>query len=91
MNPETKGRAQPDWKAVAMVYRKRLNTICVLAAFASYVAMAYVTSLILEWLHLDSAWVETIAMIVWLPLGAVAYYIKNRLEDWAERGAEPLS
>jgi hypothetical protein len=77
---------QIDWRAVAAEYRKRIHSICTFAAFGCYFAMALGLAKLLEIFRLSTVWVENIALIAWLPLGVVAYWIKNRLEDWSDKG-----
>jgi hypothetical protein len=79
--------AEPtNWRAVAAAYKKRLHSLCVFSAFALYVTLVVGTGRLLEWLRVEPVWVENIALFIWLPLGGVAYYAKNRFEDWADKG-----
>jgi hypothetical protein len=75
-----------NWRTVAAEYRRRLHVLCFLAAFALYLAFCFGLSRLSESLHLEAVWVENIAMFIWFPLGAIAFYFKNLLEDWVDRG-----
>jgi hypothetical protein len=74
-----------NWRAVAAEYKRRLHAICSVTAMTFYAASGFGIAKLIEQLHLDSVTVENIAAFVWLPLGALAFYLKNRLEDWADR------
>lgn len=82
----TQGEAETtNWRAVASVYRKRIHSICLYAAFLFYAALGVGAAKIFEWLHVDPVWVESITLFIWLPLGIAAYYAKNLLEDLADK------
>lgn len=74
-----------DWRWAAITYKKRLENSAIYAAFAAYCAMVYLLGSLLEQLRVDSVWTETIGSIAWLPLGFVAYMLRNWLEDWLVR------
>lgn len=74
-----------DWRAAADVYRQRLLSMCWWTAFAGYVAGGLALARLLEIAGVSEAWMDTLAMVAWLPLGASAWWLKNRLEDWAVR------
>jgi hypothetical protein len=74
-----------DWSWTAITYQKRLENIAWFVAFAAYCASVYWLGSLLEYFRVDSVWTETIGMVVWLPLGFVAYSLKNWLEDWLVR------
>lgn len=73
-----------DWRAAAAEYRRRLHAICTMTALALYAALGFACGKAVEWMHIDSVWTETIAMVAWLPMGIVAWYFKARLERWAD-------
>jgi hypothetical protein len=75
-----------DWRAVAREHRARLHSVCFLAAFAVYLGSGFALGRFLEYLRVSESWTETIALFIWLPLGAAAWWFKNRLEAWADRG-----
>jgi hypothetical protein len=74
-----------NWQGVAAEYRRRLHSVCSFAALTLYVATCFGLAQLAEGLSLDPIWVENIALFIWLPMGALAFYFKNRLEDWADR------
>ncbi|MBO9685671.1 MAG: hypothetical protein J7598_03580 [Mitsuaria chitosanitabida] len=76
----------PEWRAVAQTYRKRLHDVCLWLAFAAYIGAGVVLSWVMERAQVSPSWGETITMFVWLPLGAGAWWLKIRLEGWADRG-----
>lgn len=78
-----------DWRAVAQVYRKRLHDVCLWLALIAYIGAGVLLSWVMKRAHVSASWGETIAMVVWIPLGAGAWWFKNRLEDWADRGLPP--
>lgn len=78
--------AQTDWRAVAAVYRKRIHGICLLVALGCYIAMGLGLAKLLEIFHVPPIWVENVALLAWLPLGFVANWLKNCLEDWSDKG-----
>lgn len=79
-----------NWQAIAIEYRRRLHTVCFLTAFALFAALGFGCAKVVEWMHVDAVTMETIAMFAWLPMGAIAWYCKGRLEDWADRGLPNL-
>lgn len=78
-------REPTDWPWTAITYQKRLENIAWFVAFSAYCASVYWLGSLLEYFRVDSVWTETIGMVVWLPLGFVAYCFKNWLEDWLVR------
>lgn len=78
-------RESTDWSWTAITYQKRLENIALFVAFAAYCISVYWLGSLLEYFRVDSVWTETIGSIAWLPLGFVAYMLKNFVEDWLVR------
>lgn len=74
----------PDWRAVAQAYRKRLHDVCLWLAFVAYIGGGMLLAWLMERAHVSASWGETVALFVWIPLGAGAWWLKGRLEDWAD-------
>jgi len=77
---------QTDWRAVAAEYRKRIHTMCTFAAFGCYLAMGFGLATLLEIFRVSPVWVANIALFAWVPLGFVALWVKNCLDDWSDKG-----
>ena len=87
MSPEPE-TPPPDWKLVARAYRARLHSVCWFAAFVIYVGACIGAAKLLQVLHVSESWAEVVFYFAWLPLGAAAWWLKNALEDLADRGID---
>jgi len=64
---------------------KRIGSVTWLVGFAIYVALCMAAVWLARRLHMDPVNIETLTSIIWLPMGAVAIWVKNRIEDYMLR------
>lgn len=74
---------ETDWREVAQRYGERLRALSWWVAFAAYIGSGLAVVRMLDAFHVDGAWTESIAALVWLPLGVAALWLRSRLEAWA--------
>jgi hypothetical protein len=74
-----------NWREIAAEYRKRLHSMCVLAAFGVYIALGVCLGKLLEALDTPFEWIDEVSLFAWLPLGLLAFWARGRLIDWSDK------
>ena len=72
-------------EATADELSKRVRTATGFVAFAAYAALCFGALWVARRLHMDPVNIETLTMVVWLPIGALAVWIKHRIDDYLLR------